>query len=493
MRPFLLIFVLLNSFLFTNQNFLKVLNEDKGVFGIEGTCNTNIFEDSIKTSLPSDFLKGLDYITRSLGSKFNLANFCIGDFNSDMFTSRKALDESGCSSFPLVNGTYSVFAFNIPVLPCPTPTKINLCLIFDKEHTYGLTFNLGLPMCVGEAISSILGTSAIAITTKTLTDSSSISLGYSQKGNYLKNFTLAVPRNNDIETISFGMRGHFYFNAGFFLDKLSFVVKDIKLANIIQLQGHFNAILQVEDESKVSELHSSLASSSELSAVDVLLRSGINLCLNTTGFVILKLSAISFGKLPDISLNIDAPLILSKGNDQLSNGAYFHLGNRTQNAKEIVENVSSFYNNYYKVFDFLGLSKLRIEFGGVELAGFINDDYIGLYINILENKIKCLFKKATNILSCKFNLDFVTFIEKNAMYIAYKVDNFFSVVGPKIFEENLNKFKDTIDEANRKIKKVAEDAFNGVKSLGNNIKEKYNDVCDFFKGKFNNVFDFCKN
>ena len=34
---------------------------------------------------------------------------------------------------------------------------------------------------------------------------------------------------------------------------------------------------------------------------------------------------------------------------------------------------------------------------------------------ILENKIKCLFKKATNILSCKFNLDFVTFIEKNAM------------------------------------------------------------------------------
>jgi hypothetical protein len=134
----------------------------RGIFGFKGVClNGNSYNKMFKKvgntlfrdskTMKKLWNNNVMPVIRAI-PKFILPKGCIGDFKTDRIKTDGASKEAQCAQFPLPNGhDLSMAALSIKRLPCGKPTDVNLCAIFNKCGTFGISFSGGAIGCMTAA------------------------------------------------------------------------------------------------------------------------------------------------------------------------------------------------------------------------------------------------------------------------------------------------------------------------------------------------------
>ena len=365
--------------------------------------------------LPSVFISAFNQIMTVLDKLLPYANICLGDYDSKTISTDANLKSAGCLNVPLKAGFYSVFSIDFTSLLCPSPTKVSICLIFDNQGTYGVAFNVGLPMCVGESITSMFGSSLIAVATSQITNNSFIVFSYSQKSNLIVNATIPVMKNNEIEEINFNIPGNFYFNSGIAIGDIlsSYEIDD--LTTFITIKGSITVLSQQIQNTSIDKLVATLNQVPPSEARQSLLMSSGYIFVNLSGFIQIRLSLLTSNKIPDMSFNLNQSLMITKKGSNIEKGFYF-INLTPDSINDAYENINGFINSYSKVFQYLNIPKPEFKESKFQYGGFITDTAIGVYIKLSKTIIKCTYLRIANELSCRFNSEIITFIEKNQSF-----------------------------------------------------------------------------
>ena len=238
---------------------------------------------------------------------------CLGDFSTNTLLDNPASEATNCASFPLPeDNKMSAVSFGLNNVPCGDLVSVNLCAVFDKCGTFGVSFSGGAMACfiattgIGAILSPIADTAAF------------IQFGYSPNRLWESELELFDPENGMKKKIM-NLKSHVYMGTLFEIPKtgIKFNGKDITEIFAIEIDG--KAFLDFGSKNDFTSANlKALMKDKKISAdqkIITLLGAVREFSIRATGSFTLKLSKITSFILPDLKLvaKMDVNILLNLG------------------------------------------------------------------------------------------------------------------------------------------------------------------------------------
>jgi len=426
----------------TNKPVNNLKCTKSGIFGLPGKCyggdSAKKWIANLKMPGNNDFIQDIwdDFIAPLiLNIPTNVSpSGCLGDFSTNTLLSDQASKDAKCAMFPLPKDqNISAVGFSLINVPCPGPVKVQLCAIFDKCGTFGVSMSGGTIACFTAA------TGIGAILSPIASSAKYIQFGYSPNRMWESTLELLDP-DNHMKKKKLNMKSHVYMGTQFSIPKtgIKFNGKDITELFALKIEGKSFLDFGEKNDFTPSNLKA-LIKDKSISAdkkIITLLGAVREFSLMARGSFSLGLGKITKNVLPDIKLvdELDLNLLINFGTgpdgDKGSSGMQpgFHVFLKPPPLDIIGNFVQKIVNSLTKV---LKIGNFPIPkfpaISGIEI-GFTLGEKIGFKFAIRGFSIACVVKTKGGFgVSCKLGLDFLTILNDMGKWVAR--------MGKKLFDE----------------------------------------------------------
>jgi len=379
----------------------------------------------------------------------------------------------------------SAVGFSLKNVPCTKPVQVQMCAIFDKCGTFGVSISGGVLSCITAAtgIGAIL--SPIASAAKY------IQFGYSPNRMWESSLEL-LDVNNNMKKKIVNMKSHIYMGTQFAIPKtgIKFNGKDITEIFALKIEGKAYIDFGDKNDLTPSNLKALFKDKSKSVPAKILtiLTSAREYSMRVRGSLSLGLAKITKQVLPDLKLmdEMDLNILINLGagpdGDRGSSGMQpgFHVFIKPPPLDIIGTFVNAIVNSVTKV---LKIGNLPIPkfptISGIQM-GFTIGEKCGFRFQIGKSfSISCVIKTKGGFgISCKLGLDFLTILLDGLKWIANMGKKLFDATGKLVMAvgQKLGEFASDIADGAKQIfkdaKEVAKKVWEGAKKAVNYMKEK---------------------
>lgn len=462
----------------------------KGLFNIKGKCHYIEFPEYLLALIPSEariiFSKLLKVI------KNYKINVCYGDFQSSELLTNSSLDDTLCSTFPVLEGELSILSIKADNLTCPTKTEIKICTAFDSSYkNIFMSFNPGAISCINSLYSKLVGAINIVIKKfKTKNATEFFTLAYSKHSRLSYIVPLTIPEKDENGRYSFiniplYVSGEFFISGGFKIPKNYIIVGNTDITSVFKIHNDYSLLFGYnsneinEDEDPYDLIDQTVRSVQNLEDsqdLDLYASNSLRLLINITGSFELYLSNFTNNFLPDIGLTLNSNILITKG-DGLDSGMYMYTQSGTSG--DVVNNVNGFFEIYSPVFKFFNINVSNIIGVDFEFGMFVTKDIVGYTIKHPKLSVECFYKYELNELSCCIDKEhcFNINIYDSLKYVITTATAFFVEEGKVILTILKEEFNKKVHKINDAIKSL----IGKIKDINGNIisiaSEEYKKIC----------------
>jgi len=436
---------------------------DKG-FGFKGVClngqdklDANIIPDALKTAYKQ-------FIQPILRKTPFAPSLCFGDFKKDTLTKLKGTQVANCHKFPLDPSYrgYGVVGISVNNVPCGKPVPVNLCVLFDRCGTVGVSFNGGAVACVAAAttgIGAIVSLVAEAVR-------------YAQFGfSYHKKFQMRVPvvtpdYNGDVIA-----KGHVYLGLGLNFPKKWLKVGKRDLSKYINIEGEAAILVNLgrvgETVTRLINNIKNIGKAGARGIIKTLLNSGAELAVTLKGKFTLKLDKLTKGFFPNIKFDIDTSMVVTTGDSDTGLPAGIYVKVRTNLVTKLLGAIQKVINRFAVILEAFRIPVPNITSEkDIMLGLYITKKQIGFHFNALGQSITCVFKFSNMNASCDFGGKFFSAIAGAAKWVFKTAKKLFDSAGKVVvaIAQGIGKF--AINAAKACLK-LAKDTVGTVKKVAN--------------------------
>jgi len=485
----------------------------KGVFGFNGKCyggkeakdffaNIKFPKSQKDSSIQDTWDEFIAPVIKVFPANI-VPSGCMGDFSTDKLLSDKNSLDAHCGNFPIPKEEkMSAIGFSIKNVICVEPVDVEICAIFDKCGTFGISMSGGTIACftaatgIGAMLAPIAGSADY------------LQFGYSPKRLWTADMEFLDPEDNlNVKKVT--LRSHVYLGASFTIPKCGIKFNDKDVTEIFAVTMSGKAYIDFGNKNDYTKKNMrALINDTDTKPskkIDGLLAAAREYSFQARGSFSLNLSGITNNILPDLvladklDLNILANLGKGPDGDYGSSGLQegLHIFIRPPPMDILGKFIESIVDNLGKIMKCGEIPVPEIpKLEGVEL-GFTLGKMIGFKMQIKNFSIQCLVKTEDGLaVSCKIGLDVLSVFSDAGKWIAKMGKELFDKAGEKLAEfaqaagdffedigEGAKKFMNNlVDGAKVALEKVSEFK-EKVKEKAKEAVKKFGDDCKKIKDK----------
>jgi len=434
--------------------------DKSGVFGFPGKCygGNTAKKWLLGLKMPSvagnDMLQDVwDYITPII-KKINVLpvapSGCMGDFKTNTLLTDPDSAHCKCKNFPLPEGEkMSAIGFSIKNIPCgipdPKATKVEICAIFDKCGTFGISMSGGTAECALHATAApSAGISELLVPIAKMTTFAQF--GYSPNRLWTAKLQFLDPTNN-MKRKDITVRSHVYMGAGFKTPELGIKFGKEDITKTFDFKATGKAFIDFGNKNDMNPTAmKNLIHDKSLTAAQKtqrFLQTAREFTQSIRGSLHLKLSKMTKNMIPDLKIadELDYNVLINLGKgadgDRGSSGmpAGIHIFMKPPPMDLIGGFIRSIVKNIGKVIKCGGMPLPKLpNINNVEM-GFTLGAKIGFKIKIASFEYSCMIKIEGGLaLSCKIGLGFLSIFKNQFKWIAKQGKALFDAAG-KVYAE----------------------------------------------------------